>query len=95
MKIDISVLNFLILIFRNYFTWKWKFWIPNYYFGLLKLIIQFRKLLIESKNGHFNFEYCYLNLKIDISILNFFYLNSKKIFEIKIDISILNYYFGI
>jgi hypothetical protein len=25
--------------------------------------------LIEFKNGHFNFEYFYLNLKLDISIL--------------------------
>jgi len=30
--------------------------IPNYYFGFSELISQFRKLLIESKNGHFNFE---------------------------------------
>jgi len=43
--------------------------IPNYYFGFSKLILQVWKLLIGSKNGHFNFEYCYLNLKIDISIL--------------------------
>jgi len=27
------------------------------------------KILNESKNGHFNAEYCYLNLKINISIL--------------------------
>jgi hypothetical protein len=32
-------------------------------------ILQVWKLLINSKNVHFNFEYCYLNLKIDISIL--------------------------
>jgi hypothetical protein len=29
---------------------------PNYYFGISELIFQFRKLLIESKNEHFNFE---------------------------------------
>jgi hypothetical protein len=46
--------------------------IPNYYFGFSKLIFKFRKLSIESKNGHFNFEHLYLSLKIDISILKFF-----------------------
>ncbi len=30
--------------------------IPNYYFGFSELIFQFRRLLIESKNGHFIFE---------------------------------------
>jgi len=28
-------------------------------------MFQFIKLLINSKNGHFNFEYCYLNMKFD------------------------------
>jgi hypothetical protein len=46
--------------------------IPNYYFGSSKLILPIWKILIESKNGHFSFEYCYLNLKIDISILEIF-----------------------
>jgi hypothetical protein len=31
--------------------------IPNCYFGFSELILQFRKLLIESKNGDFNFEF--------------------------------------
>jgi hypothetical protein len=39
-------------------------------FGFSKLM--FQKLLIESENGHFNFEYFYLSRQIDISILNFF-----------------------
>jgi hypothetical protein len=30
--------------------------IANYYFGFLEIIFEFRKSLIESKNGHFNFE---------------------------------------
>jgi len=46
--------------------------IPNYYFGFSKLILQIWKLVIESKNVHFNFEYCYLNMKIDNSILKIF-----------------------
>jgi len=62
----------------------------NYYFGVSKLIFQFRKLLIESSNANFNFEYYYLNLKINIPILKFFiylqknsknsYLNSELLF---------------
>jgi hypothetical protein len=50
--------------------------IPNYYFRFSELIFQFRKLLIESKNGHFNFEFenghlnseLFLESKINISI---------------------------
>jgi hypothetical protein len=60
--------------------------IPNYYFGFWKLIFQFRKLLIESENGHFNFEYYYLNFKTNISILNFKNLTSKNLSDFKIDI---------
>jgi hypothetical protein len=45
--------------------------ILNYYFGIPKVIFQFRNVLIESKNGHFNFECLYFSLKFDISILIF------------------------
>jgi hypothetical protein len=46
--------------------------ILNYYFRFSKLVLLVWKLLSEFKNQHFNFEYCYLNLKIDISILEIF-----------------------
>jgi hypothetical protein len=48
---------FLKLKFKKIFDLKLEIWIPNYYSGFLELIFQFRKLLIESKNGHFNFEF--------------------------------------
>jgi len=76
-------------------TLKFQFWIIIFDFH------QFWSLLIESKNAHFNFENCYLNLKVDIWILKFlfkfkkricsknWYLNSKLlIFNLKISISI-------
>jgi len=56
---------------KKLFDLKVEILIPDYYFGFSKLIFQLRRLLIESSNGHFNFEYYYLNLKIDISILKF------------------------
>jgi hypothetical protein len=78
-------LEFFIQNWNLYFNFEKnlvKFWIiiwfepeilnPNYYFRFTKLIFLVWKLLIESKNGHFNFEYCYLNLKIEISILEMF-----------------------
>jgi hypothetical protein len=46
--------------------------IAIYYFGFSKLIFQFRKLLIKSKNGHFNSQISYLN--------------SEDLFDLKIDI---------
>jgi len=61
--------------------------IPNYYFGFSKLILKVWILLIESKNWHFNFEYCYLDLN--------FLFKQKNLFDLKIDIWILNYYFRI
>jgi hypothetical protein len=68
-------MNFYISTLKFSFKIKKIIWfepeisIPNYYFGFSKLILPISKLLIESENGHFNFEYCYLNMKIDISIL--------------------------
>ncbi len=59
-------LNFLIIIW-----FEPEISIPNYFFGFSELVLLVWKLLIESKNGHFDFEYCYLNLKFDISILEF------------------------
>jgi hypothetical protein len=82
---EISILNIFIRIRKFTFNSEkisFKFltiiWfepeisIPVYYFGFSKLILQVWKLLIESKNGQFNFEYFYLNLKISISILEIF-----------------------
>jgi hypothetical protein len=66
-------------LYFNSENFSFKFWIiiwfepeisiPNYYFGFSKLILLVWKLSNETKNGHFNVEYCYLNLKSDISIL--------------------------
>ncbi len=69
LKIDILILNTFIwtwnwylnfevlnLNFKKLFDFKIENWIPSYYFGLLKLIFQFRKLL--------------MSLKMDILILN-------------------------
>jgi len=72
--------------------------IPKYYIGFSKLILPIWKLLIESKNGHFNFENCYLNSKnlFDLWILNYYfesenyYFNSKNLLSLKINILILN-----
>jgi hypothetical protein len=66
---DILILNISIWILKSIFQPEIS--IPNYYFGSLELILPVWKL-IESKNGHFNFEYYYLNLKIYISILEIF-----------------------
>jgi hypothetical protein len=71
MKIYISILIFLNKKFKELYDFKVENWILNYYFGFSKLIFQLINLLIESKNGHINFEYCYLNMKIDISIMKF------------------------
>jgi len=49
--------------FKKLFDLKLEIAIPNYYFGFSKLIFQFRKLLIESKNWHFNSEIFNLNSK--------------------------------
>jgi len=58
-----------IQILNNHLIWTWNF-NSELLFWILKInILQVWKLLIKSKNGHFNFEYCYLNLKIEISIL--------------------------
>jgi len=61
LKIDILILNTLFeleiwylnyevlnLNFKKLFDLKIENWIPNYYFGLLKFIFQFIKLLVES-----------------------------------------------
>jgi hypothetical protein len=40
-------------------------------------MFQFKKLLIDYKNGHLNFEYFYMNMKIHILTLKFFHLNFK------------------
>ncbi len=71
-KIYISTLNFFYLNFKIIIWFEPEILIPNYYFGFSELILSVWKLLIESKNGHFNFEYFYLTLKIDSSILEIF-----------------------
>jgi len=58
-------------------------WSKNWYlnskliFLKPKLLCKFRKLLIDYKNGHSNFEYFYLNMKNYISTLKIFHLNFK------------------
>jgi hypothetical protein len=38
-------------------------------FWILKITTSILKIINWVQNGHLNFEYCYLNLKIDIAIL--------------------------
>ncbi len=64
-KIYISTLKKFQLNFKIIIWFEPEIFMPNYYFGFLELILPVWKLLIESKNGHFNFEYFYLTLKID------------------------------
>jgi len=71
-KIYISTLTFFHLNFKIIIWFEPEILIQNYYFRLSELILPVWKLLIESKNGHFNFEYFYLTLKIDSSILEIF-----------------------
>ncbi len=63
MIFDISIMIFFNLNFKKLFDLKVEICTAKYY--------GFSKFLIQSKNELFNFEYCYLNLKIDISILKF------------------------
>jgi hypothetical protein len=65
-----------------------------------KISISIQKIIIDHKNGHFNFEYFYVNMKIYISALKTFHLNLKQSFysnlKFKFQIIILdsqNYYF--
>jgi len=71
MKIYISNLKFFQFKFKIIIWFEPEISIPNYYFGFSEFIHQVWKLLIESQNGHFNFEYYILNMKIDNSILKF------------------------
>jgi len=43
----------------------------------LEIDISIQKLLIDYKNGHFSFEYFYMNMKIHISTLKILHLNFK------------------
>jgi hypothetical protein len=62
---------------------KINIWIPNFLFeyDILnlnpKFSISIQKTLIDYKNGHFNFEYFNMNMKIHISTLKILYLNLK------------------
>ncbi len=71
-KIYISTFKKIHLNFKIIIWFEPEILIPNYYFGLLELILPVWKLLIESKNGHFNFDNVYLTLKIDSSIPEIF-----------------------
>jgi len=70
----------LLLLFEfqfqlNYLNLKIEISILNYYFQIFKLVFQFQKLLIDYKNGHFNFEYFNVNMRIYISTLKTFHFN--------------------
>jgi hypothetical protein len=69
MKFYISTLKMFHLNFKYSFDLNLKFQFQIIILDSQKLILPVWKLLNESKNGHFNVEYCYLNLKIDIWIL--------------------------
>ncbi len=61
------IIIIIIIISKKYLNVKIDISILYYYFQIWKLVFQFRKLLIDYKNGHFNFEYFYVNMKIYIS----------------------------
>jgi hypothetical protein len=63
--------KFSIEISNNHLIWTWNL-NSKLLFWILKINTFSLKILIESKNGHFNFEYYYLNMKFDISILESF-----------------------
>ncbi len=42
-----------------------------------KISISIKKLLIDCKNGHFNFEYFNMNIQLYTSTLQILHLNSK------------------
>jgi hypothetical protein len=46
-----------------------------------KINISIQKIIIDHKNGHFNFEYFYVNMKIYISALKISHLNFKQSFH--------------
>ncbi len=70
LQIDLSTLKQIIWTFKK-IIWIWKltfeFWKTLFEFNNCYKIWN---LLIKSKNWHFNFETCYLNLRIDIIIVS-------------------------
>ncbi len=50
-------------------------------FSNQKINISIQKFIIDHKNGHFNFEDFYVNMKIYISALKIFHLNFKQSFN--------------
>jgi hypothetical protein len=88
-------LNFRFWIWTWYFQFKFKrfIWSKIWYLNST-LIFSNPKIIIACKNGHFNFEYFNINIKIYISTLNVFHLNFKIIIWFEPEILIPNYYFG-
>jgi len=80
--------EFFNLNLKKLFDSKVELWIANYYFAFSKLMFQFKRLLIESKNEHFwillfELENWHFNSEIC-------YLTSKNVFDLKFDIWIVN-----
>jgi hypothetical protein len=77
LNIVIWILNFTFQFWNLFFKFKKPIWRKNWYLNsklllsILENSISIQKILIESRNQHFDFEYFYLNLKFDISVLNF------------------------
>jgi len=53
-------------------------------FSNQKISISIQKIIIDHKNGHFNFEDFYVNMKIYISALKIFHLNFKQSFNLNL-----------
>jgi len=81
LQIELSILKQIIRIFKK-IIWIWKltfeFWKKLFEFKICYLIWIF---LVKSKIWYFNFETCYLNLRIDISILKKIIWISNFLFE--------------
>ncbi len=50
-------------------------------FSNQKISISIQKIIIDHKNGHFNFEDFHVNMNIYISALKIFHLNFKQSFN--------------
>jgi len=80
-KIYISTLKFFHLNFKIIIWFEPEILIPNYYFRFSELILLVWKLLIEPKNGHFNFEYFYLTLQLIVQFWKFLFKFKKLIWS--------------
>jgi len=68
MEIYISISKKFHLTFNNHLIWTWNF-NSKLLFGIFKINTSSLKIINWIKKWTFQFEYCYLNLKIYISIL--------------------------